>query len=330
MAGLLDSDFMRFLTDNKGYWNKRDQEQAAGQYQGLLGSLEQQGPTQPGQGLLGSREPDQQFWLKAAAIPGYEQMAGQQLGYEAAGNQAMGRQMQQQQYEGSHLSMAQRLQAELQQRLADFNEKTGLSDLQRKWYGTEASAAASGASAQSSQAAGLLSLEKLAGERDKNAKANGPLFQQLQPQQRLESALQLKALDSAAEGVDATINWLDNRATGSGLRGVGTGQGGAYSTDWNLSTIPILSKMVGSGALDDSERKWYIDMTGDPSNVVMTDNDRNKMKVIATKIKDYRANNYNALGLQAPPVSGRGAVQRTLGDEPSGQLKPYRSKYSGQ
>lgn len=135
MAGLFDSELARFLITPRAYFAGIDREKQTEQFKGLLGTLQQQGPVQPG-GVLQSKSPDEQFWLKAATIPQFQQLAGQQLGYEASGNQALERQIQQQQYEGSNLTEAQRQQLLINQQ-----------DLARKMYGTEASAAASYASA---------------------------------------------------------------------------------------------------------------------------------------------------------------------------------------
>lgn len=321
MAGLLDSDFMRFLTNNQSFWDRRDEAEAQQQYQGLLGSLEQAGPVQPG-GVLESRAPDQQFWLKVAGIQGspqLAQLANQQLGYDASGAQALGRQMQQQEYEAGNLSMAQRIQLQLQQARDQFAERIGIEDLQRKWYGTNASAGASAASAQNSQMSAMLNQARLAGELQKQEAANGPLYGRLQPADQLKAAQQMYRNDAAVSSAIDVVDWAQNRAQG----GLGTGKAGAFSADWKLAVMPVLKDMVGAGALDEGERKWFEELAEDPSDKYLSSNQINKMKLIAQKVADYRQQGYQALGVQAPEIQGRGAVSRSLGAQPQGKVMDY-------
>lgn len=315
---------LQFLTDNSGYWKQQREEKAAEQFSGLLGTLEQQGPEQPGQeGLLGSRAPDQQFWLKAATIPGYQDLAGQQLGYDAAGMQALQRQMQGQQWESENMTMAQRVQAQLAQRRDEFAESIGIEDLQRKWAGTNASIASAGAAAQNSmqgamlkqlQAVGLLNKEQAAADL-----AAGPVFNRLTAADQVKYGQQLLRNDAAVESANAVLDWANNRAQG----GIGTGKAGAFSADWKLATLPVLKDMVGAGALDEGERKWFEELAEDPSDKYLSQNQLNKMATIAQKVADYRGQGYQALGLKAPPVQGRGAVARALGAAPQGKLRDY-------
>lgn len=323
MAGILDSDFMRFLTNNSGYWEQRDRAKAAEQFKGLLGSLEQQGPTQPGQGLLGARAPDEQFWLQAAAIPGYEGIAGQQLGYGAAGTQAMNRQMQAQDYEANNLSMMQQAQLALQQKRDQFAEYIGYNDLERKWYGTQASAGAANASAANSQMSGLLSQARLQEQLQKNQNANGPLYAQLPPVDRMKVNQSLLRNDAAVASTSEVLDWVMNRDPSAPVRGIGTARGGAMAADWMLSALPVMKDMVGAGALDNSEREWMEGIVQNPDALHLTEKAENQFKLIAQKVKDYRAQQYQAVGLPVPEIKSRGAVSRSQGAQPQGQLRPY-------
>lgn len=324
MAGILDSDFMRFLTNNAGYWEQKDQARAAEQFQGLLGTLEQQGPSQPGQGgLLAPREPDKQFWMKAAMIPGYQQLAGQQLGYDAAGGQAMARQQQQQEYEANNLNMMQRAQIELQQRRDAFAQSIGIEDMQRKWYGTQATAGAAGASAYNSQMGAQLKQLEILKALEEQRKAQGPLIGQLKPTELATARQQIGNLDRAVSSTADVIDYITNRDPSAPLRGIGTAKGGAMAADWLLSTVPVMSQMMGTGALDDSERKFMMDLVQNPSDLHLTENQENQMKTIARKIEDFRDQTYRSYDIEPPKSRTRGAAVRAVGAQPTGQLRDY-------
>lgn len=318
MAGLLDSDLVKFLAAPRAYYRDKREDEANQAFQGLLGTLQQQGPAQPG-GVLESRPPDEQFWLKASAIPGYEGLAGQQLGIESQGVQAMQRQLQNQDYETNNLTMAQQLQLQLQQKRDQFAESIGIADMQRKWAGTNASIGSAGAAAQNSQMGALLKQAQLQGELQKLQTANGPLYNQLPAPERFKVNQQLLRNDAAVSSTIDVLDWAQNRAQG----GLGTGKAGAFSTDWKLAVMPVLKDMMAAGALDNSEREWFENLMEDPGDKYLSQNQINKMKTIAQKVADYRAQGYQALGIQAPEVQGRGAVSRALGAQPQGKLKPY-------
>lgn len=322
MAGLLDSDLMQFLVTPRAFMARRNAQADAQQFQGLLGSLEQQGPVQPG-GVLESRAPDQQFWLKAMQIPTYQDVASQQLGYDAQQSGAMARQQQQQQYEGSNLTMMQRLQAELAQRKAQFEEQTGLSDLHRKWAGTNASIGAAGAAAQNSGMGAQLKQLQILSELQKQQTANGPLFGQLPADKKMAVNQQNLRNDAAVASSEAVLDWVLNRDVKAPLRGVGSAQGGAMAADWMLSALPVMKDMVGAGALDEGERKWMLDVVGSPDALHLTESEENKMKLIVQKMKDYRTQGYKSVGLDVPQIEPRGAVGRSQGVQPQGALKPY-------
>lgn len=322
MAGLLDSDLVQFLAAPRAYYQRKNQLKDAEAFKGLLGTLEQPGPVQPG-GLLESRAPDQQFWLQAAQIPSYQDVASQQLGYGAAGQQAMARQMQQQQYEGSNLSLAQQKQLELQQRSAEFNEDIGLQDLRRKWYGTQASAAASGASAQNSHMGALLSQARLQKQLQDNQTAQGPLYNQLPPMDRMKVNQNLLRYDAAVDSTQEVLDWVFNRDPSAPLRAIGTARGGAMAADWMLAALPVMKDMVGAGALDEGERKWFLDLVGSPDALHLTANEENKMKLIGQKVIDFRNQTYKSVGLPGPTQRGPGAVSRSQGAQPKGALTPY-------
>jgi len=111
MAGIMD--FLEPLWSASYYTNKRTEDRAK-EFKGLLGQYGQtdvQGPVQPG-GILQAPTLPPQFYMQAAAIPGYEQygLQGQQ------GQQAMERQQQGQSWQQNNMTASQAAQLEEQQR----------------------------------------------------------------------------------------------------------------------------------------------------------------------------------------------------------------------
>ena len=115
-------NFLEFWADPGEYYKRREKQSNAAQFGGLL--AQQQGapitlgiphPDQPQQGPGGLLNQNQsvspQFYLKAAAIPGYENLAQQ----AQVGDQSMARQLQSQDWNAQNMTAAQRASADLQQ-----------------------------------------------------------------------------------------------------------------------------------------------------------------------------------------------------------------------
>lgn len=323
MAGLFDNELFRFLITPRAYFAQQDQARQTEQFKGLLGSLQEPGPQGPG-GLLQSRAPDQQFWLQAATIPAYQQLASQQLGYEAAGGQAMARQQQAQEWESQNLTEAQRQQLALQQQRAQRDYELGQADLARKWYGTEASARSSLASAASSQASRELTLANLEKANRENARERGGLLERLPPQSQLEARQDLLTKDTWATAASDVADWAEKRGPGAAIPLIGTGEAAAFDTEWQTSVRPALAQMMNMGVLQEGEREALEQIMGQPADKVLTESQVNVVKTVAQKVRDLRANAYKAVGLQAPELTrGGSAASRTLsGARPQGQVRP--------
>lgn len=323
MAGLFDNELMRFLVTPRAYFAQKDQERNAQQFQGLLGSLQEQGPTQQG-GLLQTRAPDQQFWLKAAMIPGYQQLAGQQLGYDAAGGQAMARQQQQQTWESQNLTEAQRQTIALNQQKADRDYALNQQDLGRKWFGTQASAASSYASAASSDASRQLADARLEQQLRTNQREGGGLLERLPPQNQLEARRDLFTKDSWAQSAMDVADWAENRGKGAAFPVIGTAQADAMETEWQTSVRPALMQIMNTGVLQEGEREALEGIMGQPADRVLTDSQLNVIKTVSQKIQDLRGDAYRSLGIAPPEIKkGGSAAARTLsGAQPRGQVRP--------
>lgn len=314
MAGILDSDLMQFLVTPRAFMARRNAMEDAKQFQGLLGTLEQQGPVQPGGGLLASREPDAAFWLKAAQIPSYQDIASQQLGYGAQNIGALQRQMQQQQFARHNLTADQAADNDLAERQFGFRQYIDSADLARKQYGTQASAASSYASAASSDASRRLSELNYADKaRDYRIKTQGTLYDNLNAPDKVKANDALSLSTGRAGAAMDIVDWVQERATGSQIRGIGKGLAPAMDAEWQLAVLPAVKDMMGAGALDNSEREFMASIIGNPGDVLSTEAGVNKLRVIAQKVEDERRRTFQKYELQVPELQkGQSAVARAL------------------
>lgn len=324
MAGFFDSPLVRFLADRRGFYAQRDAEANAQKFQGLLGTLEQAGPVQPGQSLLADRAPDAAFWLKAAQIPGYEGLAGQQLGIQQQGAQALERQTQGQDWSTQNMTLAQQQAQALDQQRAAAQYQISQQDLARKWYGTEASAAASRASAASSGASYQLTNAKLLEQNDKNSKLGAPLYARLPAIEQAKANTELMSNDTWAQAATDVAEWADKRAPGAAIPLAGTAEADAWNTEWQSSAKPAFMRILNTGVLQGKEAEELADIIGAPADKVLTKSQVNVIKTVAQKVRDLRENAYKGLGLVAPPLKkGASAAARTLsGGQPQGKVTP--------
>jgi hypothetical protein len=323
MAGLLDSDFVRWASDRRGYYARKDALEAQQQYSGLLGSLEQQGPTQPGADVLGSRAPDQAFWLKAAAIPGLEGLAGQQLSNYSTQAGAMARQQQQQGYEANNMTLAQMQAEDRLRKVADFNAAISQADLARKQAGTQASMASSYASADSSRQSGLLSQARRFEQENKNQHLSGPILNRLTPDKQVEAIQTLQLADRRAEAAVDVADWANNRASGAAIPLLGTSAADAMNTEWQTSVKPMMMQWLNTGVLQEGERKQVEELIGAPSDKMLTKSQLNVISSIAQKVQDTKDDLYKSLGLPAPTTQkGKSAASRTLSKRTGSDLPP--------
>lgn len=334
MAGLLDSDWVKFLAAPRAYYRDKAAQQSAQQFGGLLGTLEQQGPANPSDpgGLLAARQPDAQFWLKAATIPGYEGLAGQQLGIETQGQQALGRQMQGQDWEANNMTQAQLQQLALQRMTADRNYGTAQQDLQRKWAGTNASIGASNASAANSGITAQLNQQRLLGEINKNNATAGPLYMQLPPEQRMKATQDLYNNDTWATAASDVADWAEKRGPGAAIPVAGTSEADAWNTEWQSSAKPAFMKILNTGVLQGKEAEELGAIIGQPADMVLTRSQVNVIRTVAQKVRDLRENAYKSLGLQAPALKkgGSAASRQLSGGQPQGKVTPVMDFDTGE
>lgn len=327
MAGLLDS-FIGWATDPDYYRNKRA-DKANEEYKGLLGTLEQQGPVQPGQGLLGMRSPDEQFWLRASAIPGKEDMAAQMLGYGEQARSAMARDQAGRDWSVNNMTLAQSEQQRLQELRAQQQWQAEQFRLQLEDQRTRASVANSYAGAGASDATRQLTNERIRGERFKNQQAEqgltAPLYNSLPPVERQKANMDLLDSDTWAQAATDVEDWVDKRAKLTAMPLAGTAEADAIDTEWQSSVKPAFMKILNTGVLQGNEAEELRKVIGQPSDKMLTDSQRNVIKVAAQKVRDMRANKYKSYGFEAPPQSvGGSAFSRSLSPaKPVGKVIPY-------
>lgn len=334
MAGLLDSDIVKFLVAPRAYYRDKAAQQSADRFGGLLGTLEQQGPVNPGDpgGLLSPRAPDAQFWLKAAQIPGYEGLAGQQLGIQSQGQQAMQRQEQQQGWSQQNMTAAQQQQLMLEQLKADRTFATNQQDLARKWYGTEASAAASRASAANSNASQQLTGMRMYEQGHKNSLLDAPAFARLPAQQQVEGREKMSIIDRGAAGALDVADWAGRRATGAALPGpAGTSEANVMRQEWQFGVKPVVMQMLNTGVLQPAEEDMVQELIGKPDDYMLTQSQLKSIQNMMLKVQDRRQDLYKSYGLEAAPIGlGQSAAARTLTQgKASGELKDVTSRPGG-
>jgi hypothetical protein len=333
MAGLLDNEFVRFmLTGPRQYYARKDQQDQQAQFQGLLGSLDQQGPPEPGQAsLLGQREPDQQFWLKAAQIPAYQQLAAQQLGDYNTQQGAMQRQMQGQQYAANNMTYAQQMAEDRQRKMASLNYQLAQEDLARKNRGTDASVASAYASAANSNASRALTGARLIEQEAKNRSATSPvLYNQLKPQEKVEANDALGSMDQYAQGAIDVLDWAENRPK----TGLGTGAAAAYNSQWQSTAKPAYMKILNTGVLQGKEAEQLADIIKQPDDYILTDSDMNVLRTVTKTIQDKREQTYRNYGLKANPQAvgaspASRAISESKGAKPVGKLIDWNGPEGG-
>lgn len=332
MAGLLDNEFVRFmLTGPKAYYQRKDQQDQQQQFQGLLGSLEQAGPQQPGQpSLLGTGAPDQQFWLKAAQIPAYQALAAQQLGDLNTQTGAMQRQVQGQNWQQNNMTYAQQMAEERQRRMAGLNYQLAQEDLARKNRGTDASVASAYASAGASNARTNLTNAQLQKANRENALTQGPLFTQLKPIEQVAARDALGSMDQYAQGAIDVLDWAENRPT----TGLGTGAAAAYNSQWQSTAKPAYMKILNTGVLQGKEAEQLADIIKQPDDYILTDSDMNVLRTVTKTIQDKREQTYRNYGLKADPQTiGNSPASRAIseghGAKPKGKVIDWNGPEGG-
>jgi hypothetical protein len=141
---------------------------------------------------------------------------------------------------------------------------------------------------------------------------NRNIFDRLSPKEQAEASYGLMTQDEQAAAAADVVHWMDTRAGTSTVPGVGTGDRAAMEAEWQLSMIPAIKNMLGSGTLDEGEREWMKEMIGDPGKILLSESAQKRVRVIAEKVQRDRQSKYKSYGLQ-PGELPKSAARATLG-----------------
>lgn len=321
MAGLLDSDLVRFLVSPQSYYANQQQKQGTQQFAGLLGQLQQQGPEQPGQeGLLGMRQPDQQFWLRAAQIPGYQQLASQQLGYDTQGRQAEQREQSSRDWQLNNVTKAQQAQIDqgagsLQVQKDTAAQNYGLA--QRRLALDQASTTQNIAASKANMK--LTDIQTQAAEQGL-LNLKGPLLSRLPADKQQEGWLALADQDQRVNTMTDVLDYVANKPTGGNIPLLGTSQAAAFDVAWQTATTPLFAEALKTGVINEGEHERLSKLAGDPTAWHLTESDRNALQTVLEIGKQQRDNLYQSYQVRPPELTvGNSVASRALRNR--GQLK---------
>jgi hypothetical protein len=322
MAGLLNDIYAAYRQD-----------QQAAKYGGLLQSYmgEKQGAVpegvtpQPGEvgGALLQMPPDK-FYLEAAAIPGYQSLAqGAQ-----SGQQAMARQIQQQNFEKNNLTMAQNVQLEAQKTRDKWAIDNELWRRENLDAGQQANLGIARGNLAVSQGQLGLSQQRLGFDmaQAQEAARQAALKQQfpaygLTGQTALDFQAGLGKLDRAAQISTDVVDYLNKVSLGDKTLDYGKTQ--ALQSAYKQHVIPAMAEMVGTGTLQKGDMDFIESVMGTPAKFNSLDSvQKQKVAQILQTVNDERGRRYGMAGVQAPPIQpGSSAWARSQGVEAPKSVK---------
>jgi hypothetical protein len=263
-------------------------------------SIQQQQGGFRGAGGLLSGGPPQEFYMRAAQLPGYQQLAQQAM----VGQQAMERQMQGQQWEANNMSLAQKTQL-------DMNAQQQQWQRQRQEFEWNNPSAYQQASIEQDQArtgiaAGHLGLAQQEFAL-KQAQAQRPLFEQLPPQQRMEFIQNVNQLDATARIVTDSLDYISR--VGSGEKALDRGTVNAMNAEYRQNVIPYFQRKFQAGALQKGDMEFIESVAGDPGGWSTLDSrQQQRLAGILRSVEDDRTAAYGMAGRQAPPTQRGGSA----------------------
>lgn len=248
----------------------------------------------PGGGLL-SAGPPTDFYVRAAGIPGYQQLAGVAQTQQGA----MDRQMQAQNWESQNMTLAQKATNDLniqkqqwEQERRDFEYKN-LSAAQKQ------SAAQGWAHVGIAQQGQGLNERKFAWDQ---AKANLPLAAQLPPQQRMEFVNNLSNLDQTAAIIQDTTDYLSK--IGVGGKVMDRGEVNNMAAEYRTRVVPYFQNKFEAGALQKGDMEFIESVAGNPGGwATMDSRQQQRLASLLQSVNDDRKQQYQMAGVQAPPVA---------------------------
>jgi hypothetical protein len=356
MAGILDSEFMRVLLSGSPYMQSREQERRENvrrdEYTGLLGQYQtqpQQGPPDPNQfggglpPIMASGPPPEQFYARAAAIPGYQGLAqGAQ-----ANLGAMNRQRQSQDWSLSNVPLAdqQRLQATIDMNnaglLQQYNtEQARAEEVRRQWNSIspvqqrELDLRGQQVADQAAYHKGQLGISQgnLDWQRSPNNPANirqpvGPFG--MKGEELFKVQTDLMSQDRQVAAAQDVLEYVSRNSVPGQAQNLG--ERAAVASAWGMIAPAFIAAAQNSGVIQSSEMPRILGIIGDPTAwSKLTDTDRYKVGLVVSAMQAQRGDKYKALGLQAPQLqTGQSFLANAVNQQggygtPKGKERPYR------
>lgn len=277
--------------------------------------LKAQGGYRGAGGVL-SGGPPSEFYLRAAALPGYQQLAQQ----AQVGQQAMERQMQGQQWDSNNMTLAQKTAADMNQQ----NTKWEQERRQFEWNNPSAvqNAQIQNARANTGIAAGNLAInqahlglqqQKFQFDQTQAQRAAQFPALALTGQQQMDYRTNVSKMDRAAAIATDTLDYLST--VGTGAKALDRGTVNAMRAAYEQHVVPALATMVGTGTIQQGDMEFIKSVIGEPGGWATLDaNQKAKVGQILQSVQEERSRMYGLSGVQAPPIKpGSSAWARSRG-----------------
>lgn len=256
-----------------------------------------------GEGGVLSGGPPQEFYLRAAALPGYQQLAQQAL----VGQQAMERQVASQQWQENNLTAGQRAQLEATREQQNWERERRAFEWNNPSVVQQANI--DQGRAQLGISAGQLSLaqKQFAAQQQAAARAAQFPFFGLKPGEQIEFRDRVNTVDRAATVATDLIDYYQRSGTGEIT--LSPIDRNTLGTEWQGAMLPYLQQRFAAGAMQKGEQELFQELAGDPAKVLaLKGKQLDLFKMWAADIEQTRQQLYGYAGVQAPPIQKGGSA----------------------
>lgn len=260
-----------------------------------------------GEGGVISGGPPQSFYMRAAALPGYQQLAQQ----AQIGQQAMERQAANQQWQEQNMTAGQRAQLEVtqQQQLwererRDFEWNNPSVVQQANMAAQRASTAQGWGQLGVSQGNLALNQQKFQMEQAQASAAASNPFAGLKPGEKIEFMDRVGTVDRAANVATDLIDYYQRSGTGEIT--LSPIDRNTLGVEWQGAMLPYLQQRFTAGAMQKGEQELFQELAGDPAKVFsLKPKQLDLFKMWQADINQTRERLYGYAGVK-PPATGRG------------------------
>ena len=263
-----------------------------------------------GEGGLISGGPPQEFYMRAAALPGYQNLAQQ----AQVGQQALERQIQAQQWQENNLTAGQRAQIEVQKeqqqwerdrRTFEWNNPSAVQqaniDQGRAQLGISAG--------QLGVAQGNLALnqQQFAAQQAAAAAAKANPFFGLKPNEQIEFMDRVNTVDRAGAVAADLIDYYQRSGTGEVT--LSPIDRNTLGVEWQGAMLPYLQQRFAAGAMQKGEQELFQELAGDPAKVfALKGKQLDLFKMWAADIDQTRNQLYGYAGVKPQPIQRGGSA----------------------